>query len=67
MQQKDPVKESDAKPEQNKTPLSETISNAHSSGDGSLRLSEDGLIEPSGETIADAEVHKESESKPEEY
>lgn len=48
-------------------PLSETISNAHSSGDGALRLSEDGLIEPTGETIADAEAHKESETKEDEY
>ncbi|HUQ97491.1 MAG TPA: hypothetical protein VM010_07490 [Chitinophagaceae bacterium] len=48
-------------------PLSETISNAHSSGDGSLRLSEDGLIEPSGETIADAEANKEAEINSEEY
>lgn len=48
-------------------PLSETISNAHSSGDGAIRLSEDGLIEPDGETIADAEAAKESENKGEEY
>ena len=67
MQQKDPVKGPDATSEENKTPLSETISNAHGSGDGSLRLSEDGLIEPSGETIADAEAHKESAGNAEEY
>ncbi len=54
-------------PEKSETPLSETISNAHSSGDGSLRLSDDGLIEPSGETIADAEAHKEGETKEDEY
>lgn len=48
-------------------PLSETISNAHSSGDGSLRLSEDGLIEPTGETIADAEAHKDAPDTEEEY
>lgn len=48
-------------------PLSETISNAHSSGDGALRLSEDGLIEPTGETIADAEAHREAETKEDEY
>jgi hypothetical protein len=53
--------------QQSETPLSETISNAHSSGDGSIRLSEDGLIEPSGETLADAEAHKESETKQDEY
>ena len=47
--------------------LSETISNAHTSGDGSLRLSEDGLVEPSGETIADAEANKEKERKEGEY
>ena len=48
-------------------PLSETIQNAHSSGDGALRLSEDGLIEPTGETIADAEAHKDEETKQDEY
>jgi len=48
-------------------PLSETIPNAHSSGDGALRLSEDGLIEPTGETIADAEAHKDAETKQDEY
>jgi hypothetical protein len=48
-------------------PLSETISNAHSAGDGAIRLSEDGLVEPSGETNADAEAHKEPQPKREEY
>lgn len=48
-------------------PLSETIANAHSAGDGALRLSEDGLIEPTGETIADAEAHREEETKEDEY
>lgn len=48
-------------------PLSETIPNAHSSGNGALRLSEDGMIEPSGETIADAEADKQPHQEPEEY
>lgn len=49
------------------TPLSETISNAHSAGDGAIRLSEDGLIEPGGETLGDNEAHKEPQQQPEEY
>ena len=62
MQQKEQPKAAPENP-----PLSETISNAHSAGDGAIRLSEDGLIEPTGETIADAEAHKEPQPKPEEY
>jgi hypothetical protein len=66
MQENMQRKENAKKEDENK-PLSETIANAHSSGDGAIRLSEDGLIEPTGETIADAEAHKEGESKREEY
>jgi hypothetical protein len=62
-----PKEDTDKNRQQSETPLSETISNAHSSGDGSIRLSEDGLIEPSGETLADAEAHKETETKQDEY
>jgi hypothetical protein len=66
MQRKEESQNEGKKPAES-VPLSETISNAHSSGDGAIRLSEDGLIEPSGETIADAEAHKESETKRDEY
>lgn len=62
----EPIKATEKKADET-VPLSETISNAHSSGDGAIRLSEDGLIEPGDETIADAEAAKESENKGEEY
>lgn len=65
MQQKENAPNAPA--EKSETPLSETISNAHSSGDGAIRLSEDGLIEPPGETVADAEAHKKGETKQDEY
>lgn len=65
MQQKQNEKNNRAA--ERKIPLSETISNAHSSGDGSIRLDEDGLIEPPGETEADAEAHKAGETKQDEY
>ena len=64
MQKEDSKNSPAKKPEK---PLSETIPNAHSSGDGAIRLSEDGLIEPSEETIADAEANKEGETKQDEY
>ena len=64
MQQKE---EKTPGPQPPQKPLSETISNAHSSGDGAIRLSEDGLIEPTGETLADAEAHKDPETKQDEY
>ena len=68
MQPKEGMPNTNSPKEKNQaTPLSETISNAHSSGDGALRLSEDGLIEPTGETIADAEAHKEAQTKQDEY
>ena len=68
MQAKEHNPENNTPKDPNKAiPLSETISNAHSSGDGALRLSEDGLIEPTGETIADAEAHKDAETKQDEY
>ena len=57
-------KEADKKTEE--VPLSETISNAHSAGNGALRLSEDGLLD-TGETEADAEAHKEQQGNEEEY
>jgi hypothetical protein len=41
-----------------KIPLSETISNAHGSGDGSLRLSEDGLVFPDDITPNEAAEKK---------
>ena len=66
MQTKERPGDNNPKKEQTK-PLSETIANAHSAGDGALRLSEDGLVEPTGETIADAEAHKQSETKQDEY
>lgn len=65
MQQKENNQSKDS--EKTKTPLSETISNAHSAGDGAVRLVEDGLVEPPGETVADLEARKEGETKQEEY
>ena len=67
LEQTDKTKTRERENQPDLKPLSETISNAHSSGDGAIRLSEDGLIEPTGETIADAEAHKESQNKRDEY
>ncbi len=66
MQEKDISKKSSTNKEKDKTPLSETISNAHESGDGSLRLEEDGMVEP-GQTIADSDAAKISDEETEAY
>ncbi len=47
--------------------LSDEIKNAHSAGNGALRLSEDGLIEPPGETIADADAAREGTTLEDSY
>jgi hypothetical protein len=54
------------KKETGERPLSETIPNAHGSGDGSIRMAEDGMID-TGETIADADANKEPGSIKDEY
>jgi hypothetical protein len=48
-------------------PLSETISNAHSSGNGSLRLSEDGLVFPDDITPDEAAAEKKETGESQEY
>jgi hypothetical protein len=48
-------------------PLSETISNAHGSGDGSLRLSEDGLVFPDDITPDEAAADKKDAGESQEY
>jgi hypothetical protein len=61
-------KDTNPKPaEKDKKPLSETISNAHGSGDGSLRLSEDGLVFPDDITPADAAAEKKDAGESQEY
>jgi hypothetical protein len=48
-------------------PLSDTISNAHSSGNGSLRLSEDGLVFPDDITPDEAAAQKKETGESQEY
>ena len=60
-------KEQNPEPADKNKPLSETISNAHGSGDGSLRLSEDGLVFPDDITPADAAAEKKDTGESQEY